>query len=102
MTHISKDLTDDPRKVWVVDVQIQAQIVVVAENGEDAQQVAKQHLAGELAHNLHQATYTPRVFTRPNNLLGGLSPPFGGTLPWGVASDDPRRDWSIEKWLGMW
>lgn len=97
-----KDAEDDPRKVWVVDVQIQAQIAVVAENEEDARQVAKQHLADELAHNLHQATFTPRLFTRPSNLMGGLSPPFGGTLPWGVEANDHRRDWSIEKWLGMW
>jgi hypothetical protein len=96
------NLPDDSRKVWIVDVQIRAQLAVVAENEEDAKEIAKKHLAEELAHNLHEASYTARMLDRPLNLMGGLRGPLGGTLPWGVDEDDPRRNWCIEKWLGIW
>jgi len=100
---VSNLVDDDPRKVWIVDVQIKVQMAVVAEDEDDARCVARKHLAGELEHDLHNATYTPRLLNRPLHLIGGLSGPLGGTLPWGVdQEDDPRRNWCIEQWIGMW
>jgi len=81
------------KRVYVVTVELTMDLVVVADDEEQAEEVALANYQEEINNGLPPTPMTshPRQLTTPEK--------FAGVLPWGPSRDDPKRDWPVEKWL---
>ena len=78
-----------PLKVFMVEVTVTHMVPVVAADRNEAQAVALCHYEEDDEQDEDARAYE----------LKTLLPDLRGVIPWGVADKDPRRDWTLEKWL---
>ena len=83
----------DENKVFMVNVNINFQMVVVATSKEEAENRAESNYIEDIEGGGH----TVEAFDAYP--VTTVSPSFQKCLPWGPCDQDPRRDWTVKQWL---
>jgi hypothetical protein len=81
-------------KVFLVEVEIRQEVVVVAASKKEAETLAAEIYEEDYENGNERDDPSCSAYQ-----IAKVGPEHKHTIPWGVSDDDKRRDWTIPEWL---